>query len=44
MTVLDQGTSTIFYTGDLLTYRYPLGQVDQRMDLVYDAPQARVYR
>ncbi|MBZ5737659.1 hypothetical protein [Nocardioides mangrovi] len=42
--VLDQGESTIFYTGDLLTYRYPLGALDHRMDLVYDAPQARVYR
>lgn len=42
--VLDQGESTVFYTGDLLTYRYPLREVDRRLDLVYDAPQARVYR
>lgn len=42
--ILDQGESTVFYTGDLLTYRYPLRAVDRRLDLLYDAPQARVYR
>ena len=42
--VLDQGESTIFYTGDLLTYRYPLPELDRHLDLLYDAPQARVYR
>ncbi len=42
--ILDQGESTVFYTGDLLTYRYPLDDVDQHLDLLYDSPQARVYR
>ncbi|WP_395658454.1 hypothetical protein [Nocardioides sp.] len=42
--ILDRGESTVFYTGDLLTYRYPLHRVDERLDLLYDAPQARVYR
>lgn len=42
--ILDQGESTVFYTGDLLTYRYPLDDVDRHLDLLYDAPQARVYR
>ena len=42
--VLDQGTSTIFYTGDLLTYRYPVDDLDRRMDLLYSSPQGRVYR
>jgi hypothetical protein len=42
--VLDQGESTIFYTGDLLTYDYPLDALDRHLDLLYDAPQARVYR
>lgn len=42
--VLDQGESTVFYTGDLLTYTYPIGALDRHLDLLYDAPQARVYR
>ena len=32
--ILDQGESTVFYTGDLLTYRYPLRAVDRRLDLL----------
>ena len=42
--ILDQGESTIFYTGDLLTYDYPLDELDRHLDLLYDAPEARVYR
>lgn len=42
--ILDRGESTVFYTGDLLTYRYPLDEVDHHLDLLYDAPEARVYR
>jgi uncharacterized membrane protein len=42
--VLDQGESTVFWTGDLLTYTYPVDALDRHLDLLYDAPQARVYR
>ncbi|GAB2449346.1 hypothetical protein GCM10027062_33260 [Nocardioides hungaricus] len=42
--ILDRGESTVFWTGDLLTYRYPVDVLDRRLDLLYDAPQARVYR
>jgi uncharacterized membrane protein len=42
--ILEQGTSTIFYTGDLLTYTYPLQDLDEHLDLVYSAPDARIYR
>ena len=42
--ILDQGESTVFWTGDLLTYTYPVGVLDRWLDLLYDAPQARVYR
>ena len=42
--ILDQGESTVFCTGDLLTYTYPLDVLDRHLDLLYDAPQARVYR
>ena len=42
--IMDQGVSTIFYTGDLLTYTYPLGVLDENMDLVYSGPDARIYR
>ena len=42
--ILDQGESTVFWTGDLLTYTYPLDVLDRELDLLYDAPQARVYR
>jgi hypothetical protein len=42
--ILEQGESTVFYTGDLLTYRYPLHALDRNLDLVYSAPDARVYR
>jgi hypothetical protein len=42
--VLREGTSTVFYTGDLLTYTYPLAELDERLDLLYAGPDARVYR
>jgi hypothetical protein len=42
--ILEQGVSTIFYTGDLLTYTYPLQDLDEHLDLVYSAPDARIYR
>lgn len=42
--ILDQGESTVFYTGDLLTYTYPVRALDRNLDRIYDAPQARVYR
>lgn len=42
--ILDQGESTVFWTGDLLTYAYPVDVLDRELDLLYDAPQARVYR
>jgi hypothetical protein len=35
---------TIFYQGDRITYRYPLGQISRLMDLVYSAGDSRVYR
>lgn len=42
--ILDQGESTVFWTGDLLTYTYPVEVLDRKLDRIYDAPQARVYR
>ncbi|HYF72014.1 MAG TPA: hypothetical protein VD864_04285, partial [Nocardioides sp.] len=42
--IMDRGVSTIFYTGDLLTYTYPLDVLDENMDLVYSGPDARIYR
>jgi uncharacterized membrane protein len=42
--ILSEGVSTVFFTGDLLTYTYPLEILDQRLDLLYSSPQARVYR
>jgi hypothetical protein len=36
--------STIFYTGDLLTYVYPVRVLDRRRDLVYSSPLSRIYR
>lgn len=42
--IMDRGVSTIFYTGDLLTYTYPLQDLDDEMDLVYSGPDARIYR
>jgi len=36
--------STIFYSGDLITYAYPLHNLDRHLDLVYSAGRSRVYR
>jgi hypothetical protein len=36
--------STIFYSGDLITYAYPLNDLDRRLDLVYSSGRSRVYR
>lgn len=36
--------ATIFYTGDLLTYRYPTEALDRKLDLVYSNPVSRIYR
>jgi uncharacterized membrane protein len=36
--------SAVFYTGDLISYRYPLGRVERRLDLVYSSGQTRIYR
>lgn len=35
---------TVFYTGDRISYRYPLGDLDRLLDLVYSAGSSRVYR
>ena len=35
---------TIFYSGDRITYRYPIGQISRLMNLVYSAGESRVYR
>ena len=42
--ILHEGVSTVFYTGDLLTYSYPLQDLNRHLDLVYSSPDARVYR
>jgi hypothetical protein len=42
--ILDEGVSTVFYTGDLLRYSYPIEVLDRHLDLVYSSPEARVYR
>ena len=40
----DTGRSAVFYTGDLITYRYPLRKLDRQMDLVYSSQLTRIYR
>ena len=42
--ITGKGKSTIFYTGDLLTYAYPTKALEQRRDLVYSSPRSRIYR
>jgi hypothetical protein len=42
--IIGRGTSTLFYTGDLISYAYPTRQLDRRMDLVYSSPRTRIYR
>jgi uncharacterized membrane protein len=36
--------STIFYSGDRITYRYPMGDLDRLLDLVYSSGSSKVYR
>lgn len=36
--------ASVFYTGDLLSYRYPVEELRRRMDVVYSAPGAEVLR
>jgi hypothetical protein len=36
--------SSVFYSGDLITYVYPLRLLDRRLDLVYSSGSSRVYR
>jgi len=42
--ITGKGRSTIFYTGDLLTYAYPTKALEKRRDLVYSSPHSRIYR
>lgn len=42
--LVQQRQSTIFYSGDLITYVYPLRDLDRRLDLVYSSGRSRVYR
>ncbi len=42
--IVGKGTSTLFYTGDLLSYVYPTQKLDRRMNLVYSSPGTRIYR
>jgi hypothetical protein len=42
--IIGRGTSTLFYTGDLISYAYPTRVLDRRMDLVYSSPRTRIYR
>ncbi len=39
-----QSEATIFYSGDRVTYRYPLSNLDRRLNLVYSSGQSRIYR
>ncbi len=36
--------STVFYSGDLITYVYPVHELDRLANLVYSAGSSRVYR
>ena len=42
--IVDRGVSTVFYTGDLLTYVYPTQDLARHLDLVYSSPHNRIYR
>jgi hypothetical protein len=42
--IVGKGTSTLFYTGDLISYVYPTRTLDRRMNLVYSSPRTRIYR
>lgn len=41
---VERGVSTIFYTGDLITYRYPVGLLEESKDLVYSNGSIAVFR
>lgn len=36
--------ATVFYTGNLITYDYPTGALDGRLDLVYSSGGTEIYR
>jgi energy-converting hydrogenase Eha subunit A len=36
--------STIFYSGDRISYRYPMSDLDRLLDLVYSSGRSRIYR
>ena len=39
-----QHEETIFYSGDRITYKYPLRELDRRLHLVYTSGASRIYR
>jgi uncharacterized membrane protein len=43
-TIVTKGQSTVFYDGDLLTYRYPVALLDRTKDLIYSSGRAAIYR
>jgi hypothetical protein len=40
----ETGRAAIFYTGDFITYRYPMRNLNRRLDLVYSSELTRIYR
>jgi uncharacterized membrane protein len=43
-TAVRRGTVTFIFSGDLVTYRYPVEFLDRNKDLVYSSNAAKVYR
>jgi uncharacterized membrane protein len=43
-TTAHKGQATVFYRGDLVTYRYPIGLLDQTKNKIYSSDGAEVYR
>jgi uncharacterized membrane protein len=43
-TTVTKGEATVFYRGDLVTYRYPVGLLDQTKNKIYSSEGAEVYR
>lgn len=43
-TTVRKGEATVFYRGDLVTYRYPVGLLDETKDKVYSSDGAEIYR
>lgn len=41
---VERDQATVFYTGDLLTYAYPVGALDDRLSVVYSTSGVRIYR